>query len=58
VTEQIDVVTQQVFVILLHGHVPEHPGEFVHLGGDDLDEEDAVAEALLAAVDLVFAHSR
>jgi len=50
VTEQVDVVTQQVFVILLHGHVPEHAGEFIHLGGDDLDQEDAVAEALLLAV--------
>lgn len=49
-TEQVDVVTQQVFVILLHGHVPEHAGEFIHLGGDDLDQEDAVAEALLLAV--------
>lgn len=50
VTEQIDVVTQQVFVILLHGHVPEHSGEFINLGGDNLDEEDAVAEALLVGV--------
>lgn len=50
VTEQVDVVTQQVFVILLHGHVPEHAGEFIHLGGDDLDQEDAVAEALLLVV--------